>query len=436
MSIDIMLIIAITFLVNNKLEKYFILYISAFWVLSALYAKFYDVFRFTNWGKLINQSIAHFFIFSLAYFSYFGFVFDSNVKDSSYIQTLIIIIVLISFIKIITFLIQKQYRSEGNNPKNIVLFGGFSSANVLENLFQNRVDLGYQLRGFFSDNTNDAPQYLGNLKKGFNYVLDKKVEEIYCDPSEFDEQKISKIRKFAIENDVELLFIPENNAIYSKDLVLENFGTVSILKPKPLPFEKLETYIIKRVFDLVFSSIVIVFILSWMLPILWIIIRLDSKGPLFFKQKRDGRNGEQFYCFKLRSMTVNADADKVSATKNDKRITKVGAFLRKSSLDELPQFINVFKGEMSVVGPRPHMNLQTKKYEKEIANYLLRHEVKPGITGLAQISGYRGEVIKKSDIQNRVRLDIFYIENWTFILDLKIIAKTFINVFLKEEKAY
>ncbi len=138
------------------------------------------------------------------------------------------------------------------------------------------------------------------------------------------------------------------------------------------------------------------------------------KDHFFFKQKRDGINGKQFYCYKIRSMKMNDNADKISATKDDERITKVGAFLRKTSLDELPQFFNVLIGDMSVVGPRPHMNVQTVKYLKEIDNYLIRNSVKPGITGLAQVSGYRGEVIKKSDIENRVRLDIFYIENWSF----------------------
>lgn len=436
MLLDIILIIAINFIATNTLDRYFLIYTTIFWVLSSYYTKFYEVFRYTNWSKLISISIAHFFIFSLSYFSYFGFVLNSETKESNHIKTLLVILGIISVVKIIIFLIQKHYRSEGKNPKNIILFGNENSAGILENLFQSRTDLGYQLRGYFSESKKETKKCLGNIKDGFKYIVENNIDEIYCDPNEFNPGKVSAIRKFALENEIDLLFIPENNAIYSKDLVLENFGTVSILKPKTLPFEKLETYVIKRTFDLIFSTIVIVVILSWLLPVLWIIIRLDSKGPLFFRQLRDGQNGKQFYCFKLRSMTVNADADKVSASKNDKRITKVGAFLRKTSLDELPQFINVFLGDMSVVGPRPHMNFHTKKYEKEVANFLLRHEVKPGITGLAQISGYRGEVIKKSDIQNRVRLDIFYIENWTFILDLKIIAKTLINVFLKEDKAY
>jgi putative colanic acid biosynthesis UDP-glucose lipid carrier transferase len=281
-----------------------------------------------------------------------------------------------------------------------------------------------------------SKKYLVVSKIGFNYVLDNKIDEIYCDPSDVSESFLIEIRQFTEKHKLELRLIPENKAIYSKNFILEYFGTIPILKPKPLPFERIETHILKRIFDIFLSLFTCLFILSWLLPILGIIIKLDSKGPLFFRQKRDGLNGKQFFCYKLRSMSVNTDADIVSATKDDKRITKFGAFLRRSSLDELPQFFNVLFGDMSLVGPRPHINIQTKKYVNEVKNYLVRNSVKPGITGLAQISGYRGEVIQKSDIENRVRFDIFYIENWSFFLDLKIILQTFLFFFKKEEKAY
>ena len=166
------------------------------------------------------------------------------------------------------------------------------------------------------------------------------------------------------------------------------------------------------------------------------LVKADSPGAFFFKQIRDGAAGKQFYCYKIRSMKGNSVSNSLSATKHDVRITKVGAFLRKTSLDELPQFFNVLKGDMSVVGPRPHMNIQTEKYLKEIDNYLIRNSVKPGITGLAQVSGYRGEVQTKTDIEHRVRLDIFYIENWSFVLDLKIVFQTIFKSFKGQEKAY
>jgi putative colanic acid biosynthesis UDP-glucose lipid carrier transferase len=172
------------------------------------------------------------------------------------------------------------------------------------------------------------------------------------------------------------------------------------------------------------------------MPVLWALIKLESKGPAFFKQEREGIDGLQFTCYKFRSMKSHVDPESAHTTKNDKRVTKLGAFLRKTSMDELPQFLNVLEGDMSVVGPRPHLKNLSLEYQKEVANYMERHVVKPGITGLAQVSGYRGEIRKRSDIKNRVRLDIFYIENWSFLLDLKIIFKTVFNMFKGEEKAY
>ena len=168
---------------------------------------------------------------------------------------------------------------------------------------------------------------------------------------------------------------------------------------------------------------------------MFIIIKLESTGPLFFKQKRNGLNGETFNCYKYRSMSQNDNVDDIK-TRQYGRITRIGKFIRKTSIDELPQFYNVFKGEMSVVGPRPHMLSYTELYAKTVNKYMVRHFVKPGITGLAQVKGFRGEVEKQNDIENRVKMDIFYIENWSFLLDLKIVFLTIINVFKGEEKAY
>jgi putative colanic acid biosynthesis UDP-glucose lipid carrier transferase len=192
----------------------------------------------------------------------------------------------------------------------------------------------------------------------------------------------------------------------------------------------------KRLFDIVFSSLVILLILSWLTPLLYILIKLESKGPLFFKQSRHGYNKKTFFCYKFRSMTVNCDADKVMNTKNDMRVTRIGKFMRKTSLDELPQFFNVFLGNMSVVGPRPHMEVHTSEYGASVDKYLVRHFAKPGVTGLAQIKGYRGEIIQPSDMVNRVRMDIFYLEKWSPLLDFKIVYATVVNAVVGEEKAY
>jgi len=178
-----------------------------------------------------------------------------------------------------------------------------------------------------------------------------------------------------------------------------------------------------------FSSFIILAVFSWLLPILAIIIKLTSKGPVFFKQKRTGLGNREFICWKFRSMTVNDNSDTVQATKGDIRITKVGHFLRRSSLDEFPQFINVLKGEMSIVGPRPHMLKHTEEYSQLIGNFMNRHAIKPGITGLAQVKGYRGEIDDSHLLTNRVRLDRFYVNNWSLYMDLKIVFFTIFGVF-------
>ena len=166
------------------------------------------------------------------------------------------------------------------------------------------------------------------------------------------------------------------------------------------------------------------------------IIKLTSPGPIFFRQKRNGINGKEFWCYKFRSMKVNADADKVQATKNDPRKTKFGNFIRKTNIDELPQLINVFLGDMSLVGPRPHMVKHTEEYSQQIDRYMVRHFVKPGITGWAQVTGFRGETKELYEMEGRIRADIWYMEHWSFILDLHIIYKTFVNAILGEKNAY
>tara|TARA_B110000902_G_scaffold111303_1_gene131338 strand:+ start:310 stop:1401 length:1092 start_codon:yes stop_codon:yes gene_type:complete len=338
--------------------------------------------------------------------------------------------------KFISLYFLKTYRRFGNNFRNVIVFGSNKSAKNVANLFIKRQDLGYRFTGFFSDKESKETKYLGTITDGLLYLEKESIDEIYCEVNSISRQQHKELRQFCNTHKIDFNLIPENKAIYSKKFELEYYGTLPILKRKQLPFEMIETHIIKRIFDILFSIIICVFLLSWLLPILWVIVKIDSKGAFFFKQIRDGVDGKQFCCYKIRSMKTNSLSHKISATKNDKRITKIGAFLRKTSLDELPQFFNVLKGDMSVIGPRPHMNIQTEKYLKEIDHYIVRNSVKPGITGLAQVSGYRGEVQKKSDIENRVRLDVFYIENWSFFLDIKIIFQTLISVFKGEEKAY
>jgi putative colanic acid biosynthesis UDP-glucose lipid carrier transferase len=435
--LDIIIINAVVFYFSDKeyINSLFISYINFSWLLIAYYTKFYNVYRYTHILKVFSFLASQFFVFLLAFFAYFS-IFREGVIISKQFVIIITFTVIITFFKLFSFFLLKRYRAIGRNFRSVIVFGGSKSAQSVVKLFSKRQDLGYRFYGFFSDKEGASKKCLGSIKQGLEFSKENNIEEIYCEINATTQVQLEKIRNFCNTNKIDFNLIPENKAIYSKNFTLEYYGMIPILKRKQLPFEKVETHVAKRIFDIFFSLTVCVFLLSWLMPILWVLVRLTSKGPFFFKQIRDGINGEQFYCYKIRSMEVNALSDQIGTTKDDSRITKMGAFLRKTSLDEFPQFFNVLKGDMSVIGPRPHMNIETEKYLKEIDNYLIRNSVKPGITGLAQVSGYRGEVQKKSDIEHRVRFDIFYIENWSFFLDIKIIFQTFLNVFKGQEKAY
>jgi putative colanic acid biosynthesis UDP-glucose lipid carrier transferase len=254
--------------------------------------------------------------------------------------------------------------------------------------------------------------------------------------AELSNKQINQLIYFADNNLRELKFIPDNKDIFSKKLKYEYYDYIPILSFREIPLQDPINKFVKRTFDILLSSFVIIFVLSWLTPLLAILIKLESKGPVFFKQSRNGFNYKEFDCFKFRSMTPNKDAHLYQATRGDQRVTKVGKFIRKTSIDELPQFFNVLFGDMSVVGPRPHMVSHTNLYAKRIDKFMVRHFVKPGITGLAQISGFRGEVESDNDIIGRVKYDIFYIENWSLLLDFRIIFKTFMNAIKGDEKAY
>lgn len=230
-----------------------------------------------------------------------------------------------------------------------------------------------------------------------------------------------------------LKFVPDFSSITKKHFNSSNLNNFHVIKPRFEPLQNAYNRLVKRIFDLAFSSMVIVFILSWLYPLLAILIKRQSKGPVLFKQMRTGKKNEPFWCYKFRSMYINIGDESEQAKREDSRITPIGKFLRRTSLDEMPQFFNVFIGNMSVVGPRPHMIKHTTDYNDHINNFMVRHFVKPGITGLAQVSGLRGETKKVSDMKRRVTTDIQYVQRWSLITDIKICLLTVI-VTLKGDK--
>jgi putative colanic acid biosynthesis UDP-glucose lipid carrier transferase len=435
---DILLINCIVYFVFDKefFNILFASYITLFWLLISYFLGFYKVYRHTKILRLFSILGKQFSVFLLGYFAYFSLFREGELVGNQFF-ILTIIIFSISIVKLLIFIFLKKYRSLGNNSRTTVVLGFDESSKKVIKIFNVKSNLGYKFLGFFSNKLYQNNYYLGKVDECFNYLLENQVDEVYCSLTSISANKINEIKKFTTENNIPLKLIPNSIELYSKSQRVEYYDdTLVVLSVEKLPFEFTENFYVKRIFDILFSLLVCLGLLSWLIPVLWIIVKIESKGPLLFKQKREGINGKEFICYKFRSMKINDFSDKVHAKKNDSRVTKVGAFLRKTSMDELPQFFNVLLGDMSVVGPRPHIESLSLEYQKDVDDYLKRHIVKPGITGLAQVSGYRGEVQKKSDIKNRVRLDIFYIENWSFLLDLKIIIKTVFNVFKEDEKAY
>lgn len=334
----------------------------------------------------------------------------------------------------------QSMRSRGRNAHRVVFVG--NSETVVE-LFEEMKQpfYGYRVEGYFSDEQIiDAPEqlaYLGPVSEVSEYVkTNPELQQLYCSLPAVRSAEIREIIDACEHNCVRFFTIPQLRSYLKRKMQLEVLGSIPVLYIREDPLLSLSNRIIKRSFDLVVSGLFMIPFWLLIYPTIAILTHYLQPGPVFFKQKRNGLNGEEFYCYKFRSMKVNADSDKVQATKDDPRKTPFGNFMRKTSIDELPQFINVFKGEMSIVGPRPHMVAHTEEYSKLIDKYMVRHWVRPGITGWAQVTGARGETKELWQMEERIRKDIYYVENWTFSLDLKIIFLTVWNVFAGDKQAY
>lgn len=303
-----------------------------------------------------------------------------------------------------------------------MFLGDGDSTEILKNIFKDRKDYGYRI--FEQENKNISTDELVNLwKKHGIHTLFLSTENSY------DERSESEIFRLAEENKVHISLIP---SITQSDFFLYDLAyiqTQPVLNQARYPLDYYSNFLMKRAFDIIFSIIVLVFVCSWVFPIIAILIKMTSKGPVFFFQKRYGFHEEVFNCIKFRTMVVNNESTTKTTSENDSRITSIGKFLRKTSLDELPQFINVLRGQMSVVGPRPHMLAVDNYYKPKIGRYSLRSMVSPGITGLAQVNGLRGDFGDvEVEMKKRVLADAFYVRNWSFVLDLVIILKTVLLV--------
>jgi len=428
----------------SKRSIVLLFYVVAFWYFASQITSLYYEFLTRSLSQEIMTVVKTIFIHDTFIIVALFFV-SRNPLEAKWFMTCFIMAQFVSlpFCKYFTRWYYASRLNKGKRATSLLVVGAGELGMSFNSIICNNYQFGYKIAGFL----DDAPkpylngQYLGKIAD-LDKVLQERgeVNDVIIALPNTAIDKIKHAVKVSEENGKRVRLIPDYFA-FSTSVSITSFGTLPLVSLRKIPLDDVELRFFKRTFDIIFSCIFFVFIASWLFTIIAILIKLNSKGPVFFIQERWGINNKKIFCYKFRSMVATSrDVDEngvyQQATKNDARITSIGKFLRKSNLDELPQFLNVLFGEMSIVGPRPHptpLNLHSKN---TINNYMLRHLVKPGITGWAQVHGYRGETKDVESMQKRIDFDIWYIENWSFWLDCQIIIQTVINMIKGEKNAY
>lgn len=390
--------------------------------------------RYVSYLHSYYRVIKVFSLFSVLYWLAVRVFYGQWVYELGIIKFMCLLLGVILLNKILFVLIVRLYRSLGYGVSNYIIVGTPRDAVRFRRMLGKKHVGGYK----FAFSVDSFHPYIANENpKAFKDLMKKyAVDEIYIFPN-CSKQTFEFLSDIVTDTHANFFLIPKDTV---KHIEFYNFRMINSASYSEIingPLLKWGNRFFKRAFDIVFSSFVIVFILSWLIPILALIIKLDSKGSVFFIQPRAGLNGKPFNCIKLRTMRANSSAHTKQATKNDPRITRIGAMLRSTSLDEFPQFFNVFMGSMSIVGPRPHIAVLNEKYGPVISDYDKRFLSKPGITGLAQAYGYRGETKGVDDMSRRVNADIVYVQNWSLLLDVRIVFRTVReSVFFRDSNAY
>lgn len=382
--------------------------------------------------RVIIEAFRAVFIHLIILFSLMSFL-DINTEPLIYIKFYALFLIGLSAWWIISRKMIKRYRTLGLNFRRIIIIAGGAAGTRLLNEMLSDAGYGYRIVGIFDDKNRSISSYAGSFNDVEQFVKDNVIDEMYCTVT--DEDITAQMIKIADHNAVDFYYVPQFSKLIKRKFELSSIGNVPVLALRPNPLNNAFNRWIKRTVDFIVSSIVLILSPIVLIPVA-IGIKLSSPGPIFFKQKRTGYRGKDFWCYKFRTMRVNADSDKVQATEHDPRKTKFGDFLRRTSIDELPQFFNVWLGDMSIVGPRPHMIKHTQDYSALIDKYMLRHTIKPGITGWAQVNGLRGQTKELWQMEKRVEYDVWYAENWNIMLDLKIIFLTVFNAIRGEKNAF
>lgn len=413
------------------------------WYFSSRTIRFYDEFGNRYFSYQAVNLLKLIFLQILASIL-FIFIAKENLFTRNFILFYSVLLTIFVSIRFLLFRqMLKALRSKGKNVRDIIIIGAGEVGLSFYDMITNNPDMGYNLLGFVDDNitTNGKIKILGATGE-LQFVFDQnRVEEAIIALPNYAYESIDKIIKICNHNAVSVHIIPDYFKFISKKFQVSMIGSFPIISVRNEPLDEIQWRLTKRIFDLLVSIAIIVLVTSWLFPFIMIIQKLASKGPVFFIQKRIGRDNKEFSCFKFRTMFINPDMNKFKpTTKDDPRVTKFGRFLRKSNLDELPQIFNVLLGDMSIVGPRPHPLAYNSQYTEFIDDIKIRHTVKPGITGWAQVHGLRGDVPDENEnrklIRKRIDYDIWYIENWSFWLDIQIILLTMWRMLKADTKGH
>jgi len=431
---DFVVIVFFTWLFASNISvSFFYGYMLLGWIIISTLNGFYSVYRFTSVVQILGLILKQWVLFVVTLFSLFGIVSYRSMATPLLFTYASSVVFSVGVLKFAVYFALKKYRlSYGGNIRRILVFGSSKRTKELIHFFNSKKNLGYQIKGVYSENSEN------DLIKGIEFLKSNGIDEVYCALYETSNLQINEIVDYCESNGIVLKFIPKVQRLPVTKIKTDYYDYIPVFSVPKMPLHSSVNIILKRGLDILFSLVVIVGILSWLVPLMYVLIKTESKGPLFFIHKRNGVNYTHFKCYKFRSLRESGSIERLHVGQEDDRVTKIGRFLRRTSIDELPQFINVLKGDMSIVGPRPHIPRYTDAYAKKIDKYqfVFRHSVRPGITGLAQVKGFRGEIKSDEDIINRIKYDVFYIENWSFPLDLKIIFDTIVILVKGQEKAY
>ncbi len=421
-------------------QNYLYLFAAAnmIWLVAAFSASLYIDNASPNGERFAKRTFKTFMLFTvllLAFIFFYHFQYSRLYMIVSFAAFLGFLVITRLVLIGLTFYMQKA----DIVTRRVIILGYNDIAKTLVERFA-LLRMNFQVAGYFEDEDKikelSTLPIIGDIDECIEYAKKHDIHEIYSTISPEKNSSIYEMVKIAEKSFIRFKFVPDFHLYVNRETHLEYLAEIPVLSLRPEPLEDIGNAIKKRVFDIVFSLLVIVFILSWLVPLLAILIKLSSRGPVFFSQMRSGKNNNKFKCYKFRTLRVNEEANLKQVSKDDVRITRLGRFLRKSNLDEMPQFINVLIGNMSVIGPRPHMLNHTQMFSKILSEYMIRHFVKPGVTGWAQVNGFRGEIKENEQLRKRIEYDIWYMEKWSLWLDLKIIMLTVITTFKGDKNAY